>query len=169
MCWNTRLFSMAKLLPRSAYLIRYGITEPSVCMSLRLFVCLSVRSTLKFLITIRLGQDFKRSMADLILSPARQDLSLNLDASQVFYNLHHTHTHRQRHAAYTRKYVPYIYILILTLAAAQVESFFRFMCNIFGPHLPKAKAKVQRNQSVRLEGSIYLTHDRSPYISHTLF
>lgn len=89
---------MAKLLPRSAHLIRHGITDrPSVFLSL----CLSIRSssTSNFLIAGKTSNAARPTS----FWPARQDLPLNLDASRVFYNLQcyicihtvytHTHTH----------------------------------------------------------------------------
>lgn len=151
MCWNTRLFSMAKLLPRSVHLIRYGITyRPSVCLSVSLSVCLSIHSssTSNFLIAAKTSNAARPTS----FWPARQDLPLNLDASQVFYNLQcyicihkvHTHTHM----------CVYSYSLHLPRAVVGHRLTRSTFCSpdlwaAFGPRFVLATAEGQRKSSAQ--------------------
>lgn len=151
---------MAKLLPRSAHLIRHGITDrPSVFLSL----CLSIRSssTSNFLIAGKTSNAARPTS----FWPARQDLPLNLDASRVFYNLQ---CYICIHTVYTHTHTWLFVFSFFTLAALLWGTGWpvrHFVLQIYEQHLghvlcwqlPKAKAKVQRNLSLGLEVSIYLT------------
>lgn len=152
---------MAKLLPRSAHLIRYGITDrPSVSLP----VCLSIHSssTSNFLIAAKTSNAARPTS----FWPARQDLPLNLDASQVFYNLqcyiciHKVHTHTHTHMSMCI-FILYTCRALLWGTGWPVR---HFVLQIYEQHLghvlcwqlPKAKAKVQRNLSLQIRG-LYLS------------
>lgn len=169
MCWNTRLFSMAKLLPRSAYLIRYGITD-------RTSVCLSIHSssTSNFLIAVKTSNAARPTS----FWPARQDLPLNLDASQVFYNLQ---CYICIHKVYTHTHTHMCVFSFFTLAArccwAQVDPFdilfSIFMSSIWATfcvgNCRRPKQKFSAIYHCRLEVSIYLTPPPRAEWSLTVF
>lgn len=151
---------MAKLLPRSAHLIRYGITDrPSVSLP----VCLSIHSssTSKFLIAAKTSNAARPTS----FWPARQDLPLNLDASQVFYNLQ---CYICIHKVYTHTHTCLCVYSFFTLAArscgAQVDLFdilfSRFMSSIWATfcvgNCRRPKQKFSAIYHCRLEVSIYL-------------
>lgn len=152
---------MAKLLPRSAHLIRHGITDrPSVFLSL----CLSIlsSSTSNFLIAGKTSNAARPTS----FWPARQDLPLNLDASRVFYNLQ-CYIHMYTYCIYTHTHMTICILILYTCRTLVGHRLTRStFCSpdlwaAFGPRFVLATAEGQSKSSAQ-----FITRIRGLYLSH---